>query len=380
MHRQAAKGADLVHLLVDAHQEVRDVFWSYLKDERWNLRLVCRALKRSISSHVGRLFRELYIRVPVLDKDSTTGRVVGPLCHHLTITIEVHAAKLESSNTTSRSSSSSSSGPLHQQYSRNDVLVRLLDYFRHLRKLTLRINGNGDWSPQTEIAESIVALRVAMEQNKLETLRTLILSPTRAMGIVYLNWSGFAAFGPSPVSSRVWKQLDTLDLRIHSPFAPRNVCDGDAVTFKKMFYNYLLGFSKTLRILRVIWLDNEGPSPLMLHQEGALKGRRPIPWAKLEEVWVGNIWLPFQTTKSAKELVPSLRSMKLLRSTQKESGLVSASDSSAWIDIGISGGTLIRRQRRSSASSVYSQDSEYGNDAGDADSASSMSIKVWKGF
>ena len=220
-------------------------------------------------------------------------------------------------------------------------------------------------------------LRIAVEQNHLPELRELVLSPIHAQGLMYLRWSSFGAFGRVPTRQHVWKQLETLDLRVQSPFASGDFDEQDCTMFKKVLCNYLRSLHKTLRVLRVVWLGREGPSLVMLHNETGLEGRLPIKWLRLEELCVGNISLPFQTVDAAKDLAPSLKSLKMLRSTHRESTLANSSDSSAWFNVELGDGD---KRRHSQATSVYSQMSDGSVEPSESVSWSSRSIVVYKDF
>lgn len=371
--------ANLVHLLTGYRKDTRNRLWNYLDESRRTLRLVCRALNHSITRHVGQLFRSLYISAPVPEKDLCVVRVVGPLCHHLTITIrESTAASGRSFDTPQTSPSTLSSQRNRGSNSKRYLWIGLLSSFHQLHTLTLHVYGMDDsLMSRSEVDEALVALRIAIEQNQLRELKTLNLSPIHIRGMLRLCWSGFGAFSQMPKQPSLWKQLETLDLRIQSPSTTNEVDDPATVMSRKALYNYLRSFSKTLRTLHLVWLGCEGPSPLTLHHAAGLERRWPIQWPKLEELGVGNISLPFRTVKLAKNLAPSLITLKMLRSTHRESGLVATSDSPAWIDV-----ELDARDgwRHSQASSVYSQKSDHGVDDIEGVSRSSRSIMVYKDF
>lgn len=381
MIRKTAPGINLVHLLIGHEKVVRDTLWTCLQDERRTLRLVCRALNHGATRHVGQLFRRLYVLAPIPDKDLDVIRVVGPLCHSLTITVTVHRG--DGASSTAPSGLYLRRPRCHHHYTifTGDLWHRLLSPLHQLGALTIRVPGKSGSAYHADVGETLVALRKAVEESRIPNLKTLCLSPIHALGISHLCWSGFGRFGSITASPFVWKQLETLDLRIGSPFAAGILGVADLAMLKKVCYNYLRSFSKTIRILRFVWLEHDGPSPLTLHLETGLEGRPPIRWLHLEELWVGNIWLPLQTRNIAKQLAPSLRSIKMLRSTHRESGLVEPSDSSAWIDLEIGGDRLCGKGVQSRASSVYSQRSEcteYINDPVESVSLSSGSIVVYR--
>ena len=232
--------------------------------------------------------------------------------------------------------------------------IDLLSRFRHVTTLNLRVNGDTAWPGRTGVEEMLLTLRIAIEHAKLPELRTFCCTPLHVMGIIHLCWRG-SAFGESLGSrAAVWQQIETLDLRIRSPFATGKLTEPQQVMFLKLLHGYLTSFAPTLRCLRLVWLDGDGPSPLTLHTEPGLKDRGPMLWPKLEELWVGNITLPHQTIEIAPDLAPKCSRLKTLCSTRRHSS-VRASDSSAWVEILLGVDRSSVNGVVSRASSIYSQ-------------------------
>lgn len=233
--------------------------------------------------------------------------------------------------------------------------IGLLSRFRQISSLTLRIHGDIAWPGRTEIEDTLVNIRVAIEHANIPELRSLNLIPVHAMGIIHLPWSGLHAYGESFASAtEVWQRIETLDLRIHNP---------PALTEKHqaMFYNvlckYLESFAPSLRCLRLVWLGSEGPSPLALHLEPGIKELRPIRWRSLEELWLGNITHPHQTIRLIPHLAPSVTLAKSLRSTRRDSLAVDANDSSAWMEVLLGAQNLPMEAIVDTSSSIYSRES-----------------------
>lgn len=128
--------------------------------------------------------------------------------------------------------------------------------------------------------------------------------------------------------------------------------------FKKILHDYLRSFATTLKCLRFVWLDDEGPSPVTLDLEPGLDGQRePIIWLALEEIWLGNIELPHRTIRLLPERTMGPVRLKTLRSTHRHSR-ATFEDAGAWIHVllGKKESDEVSRERRvSGASSVYSQ-------------------------
>lgn len=172
------------------------------------------------------------------------------------------------------------------------------------------------------------------------SLHEVRFNPVHIMGIIHLRWNGQGAFGtirrprpPSPLTNPIWQNLQTLDLQLLNPFIPVSpVTPSQALMFWKLSYDYLRSFTPTLRILRLVWLDADGPSPMTLHLEDDLVGtREPLRWQALEELWVGNITFTNRTVQLADYLAPGLRKLMVLRSTYRNSRLDYA-EGKAWMD------------------------------------------------
>jgi hypothetical protein len=180
------------------------------------------------------------------------------------------------------------------------------------------------------------------------------------MGIVHLRWSGFGAFGALAVKPfNVWSNLHTLDVQLENPFlAKQRLSESQQLMFKKILYDYMLSFAETLKCLRFVWLDEDGPSPMTLELEPGLEGcRQAILWTALEEVYLGNIALPHRTIRLLPERVVGAGvQLKTLRSTHRHSR-VKWDDDSAWVQVllDFTPHGIKRENTFSQASSVYSQ-------------------------
>lgn len=233
-----------------------------------------------------------------------------------------------------------------------DVLSR----FQNLSSFTLRVHGDTDWPGRTEIEQTLIHIRIAIEQVNLPNLQTFNLIPVHAMGLIHLTWSGVNAFGESFASSaEIWQRLHTLDLRIHYP---SKLSDSQRIMFMKSLYKYLDSFSGSLVCLRLLWLGAEGPSPPAMHLEPGLieQSRPPIIWHELEELWLGNITRPYRTIRLIPHFAPHVKVIKNLRSTHRDSLTVDSSDSSAWLKVELTQ-TMLNSPIVDSASSLYSRES-----------------------
>ena len=340
------------------------------------LRGVSRVFHNILNTHqTERMFHKLYLGAPLPSSFDTMSLAhVSPFCQHLTIKVgyihtssssdDYHLLARQLQNIASpfrtkskriptppsrassetiraraaRSETTASPGELFSlhEHRRNWIRqqwIELLSRFQRLETLNLRINGDPMWPGYTDVEDMLVTLRVAIESADLKRLRTLRLAPIHAIGIIHLRWLSMGAFGgASPLGASVWRHLDTLDVRIQSPFTAKRLSEAQGIMFKKVLYEYLRSFAPTLRCLRFVWLGGDGPSPLTLHLEPYLEGRAEIHWPRLEELWVGNITLPQRMFKLTQEVAPNVTRLMILRSTHQNSSM-NANNSSVWIEL-----------------------------------------------
>lgn len=208
--------------------------------------------------------------------------------------------------------------------------------------------------------DTLVQLRVALESVQLPNVRSIRLAPIHAMGIVHIRWSGLGVFGNTSTSgNQLWSHLHTLDLQIQNPFlAKHKLSESQQIMFKKVLYDYLRSFSDTLKCLRFVWMDEDGPGPFTLDLEPGLEGRRqPILWTALDELCLGNIVLPHRTIRRLPERVANSDvRLKMLRSTYRHSRAV-FDNGEEWVEVLLDFAPhgIEREKVFSQASSVYSQ-------------------------
>lgn len=371
--------------------DIRDRLLNCLDDgsSLRQLRAVSRVLRDLVDHKPGRLFRHIYINVP-LDKHDADEflEILVPFCHSMTITVKPDA---DAPSRSSRLSGFSISGALsnglnrinskresvwsppstwrspdirrstrttlarksvplaqllpEQQTAPEDAMKVWINIFlrcHQLRLLTFRVYGDSAWPGRTEIEDMLVVLRMALEQAVVPNLREVRFAPLHAICIVHLRWSGLGAFGalsptPSPNTTGplIWQRLQTLDLQLFNPFATSKLTSAQELMFKKLLNNYLGSFAPTLRCLRFVWLDAAGPSPLTLHLEEELAGRsdrQALKWPVLEELRVGNMTHPHRTIGVAKELAPKLDRLWTLRTIYWTSKM-ELTDPNAWVEI-----------------------------------------------
>lgn len=238
--------------------------------------------------------------------------------------------------------------------------MSILARCKELQNVIIDAHGDPGWPGRAEVEVSLVAVRVALESIQLPRIHILRLAPIHAMGIVHLRWSGLGAFGTAPAHAySSWQNLHTLDVQLYNPFiAKHHLSESQQVTFKKILHDYLRSFSQTLKTLHFVWIDHDGPSPITLDLEPALKGQREaIVWTALQEVWLGNITFPHRTIILLPERVMQAGvRLRTLRSTHRYSRQP-FDDEKAWVEVLLDSAPHGIRQERvfSQASSVYSQ-------------------------
>jgi len=266
-----------------------------------------------------------------------------------------HSSRQSSTRPRSDGSAQVSSQPTDSQ-----PWMEIFSACHQLRCLTLRTHGDPAWPGRTFVEAELIALRIALEVSAPPHLNIVCLMPVHAMGIIHLRPSLFGAFGSSSIkSSNIWHIIDTLELQVNNPFVPaRQLSEPQQVVFTKILHDYLRGFATTLKRLRFVWLDGEGPCPVALELEPGLDGQRaPIMWQALEEIWLGNTTLPHRTIRLLPERTTGSVRLKTLRSTHRLSRM-SFDEPDAWMEVLL--GERARQESEaervvSRASSVYSQ-------------------------
>lgn len=404
----------------DGRARLRQVLLEHLDDYSMRrMRLVSRVLHNLISRYPDRMFEQLYVSTPWFNHaDMSSLNVVAPFCRTLTVKTgyekphtESRSRKLlhrlrpssdpesmkehniparerwrmvrtalaissrksspsstalsvdQNPTTTPSTASASSKQPASSRFSGTSarhVWFSFLSRCEQLQGIVIRTNSKPGWTWKTHVEDDLTDLRVALEAVYLPHVRRVRLTPVHAMGIIHLRWSGFGAFGALAVKPfNVWSNLHTLDVQLENPFSAKQKLSGSQqVMFKKILYDYLLSFAETLKCLRFVWLNEDGPSPMTLDLEPGLEGfRQAIVWTALEEVYLGNIALPHRTIRLLPERVARAGvQLKTLRSTRRHSR-VGWDDDNAWVKVLLDftphanerGNTL------SQASSVYSQ-------------------------
>lgn len=411
---------DMLLRYSDGTPRLRQLLLEYLDDDSLRrMRLVSRVLHNIINRYPDRVFKQLYVSAPWFDhSDLSSLSVIAPFCRTLTVKIGHEKSHTESRPrkllqrlrpnsdpdsvkgqglsarerwrmvrtklaissrrsspesvalsigqtpaTTPSNTSTSSKRPGSSRLSgisARHVWISFLSRCEQLQNIIISTTGKPGWPGKTHVEDDLTDLRLALEAVHLPHVRHVHLTPVHAMGIVHLRWSGFGAFGALAVKPfSVWSNLHTLNVQLENPFSARNkLSQSQQVMFKKILYDYLLSFAETLKCLRFVWLDEDGPSPMTLELEPGLEGyRQAIVWTALEEVYLGNIALPHRTIRLLPERVARADvQLKTLRSTHRHSR-VSWDDDNAWVRVllDFTPHGIERGDAFSQTSSVYSQ-------------------------
>lgn len=385
------------------------------------LRLTSRVLHDMVDHHPDRMFSQLLVFAPWPDRrDAESLKAVAPFCHNITVKVgcngqchterrapEPHENRpsngsprviavrgtsarylwrnirqaLSSSISSSVSSSSmpvssdqfsavtrstnSSIPPAPDRTSQKSAQLLWKSIFsrcQQLRGVTINIMGDPGWPGRTGVEDALVMVRAALETSQLSHVRSIQFTPIHAMGIMHARWSGLGAIGTdleSVPAYKLWRNLHTLNIQLRNPFLKRHeLSRSQQAMFKKILYDYLRSFAATLKCLRFVWMDDDGPSPITLDLEPELIGnRQPIVWSVLEEMCLGNIQLPHRTITLLPErsVNPDVR-VRVLRSTHKHSMAVFV-DEDAWVEVSLNyvPHGMDRERVNSQASSLYSQ-------------------------
>lgn len=178
----------------------------------------------------------------------------------------------------------------------------LLERFFNITVFTIACNGDPGWPGCTDIEMCLINLRICIERLNFKYLRTISLNPIHAMGIMHLRWAGLGAYGEAPSTVHpafrrqlepgglVWQRLDCLQLQIRNPYVEERLAKTQIEVFDKVLADYLRSFKKTLRVLKLEWIDGgNGPDVLSSVARESKYRDGTQPWTNLEEVWLANM-------------------------------------------------------------------------------------------
>ncbi|KJX98601.1 hypothetical protein TI39_contig402g00012 [Zymoseptoria brevis] len=377
----------------------------FLDDGRslYQLRRTSKTMRALTDRAPGMLFQQLYAKAPFPSSDRlSTLTSIAAHCHHLAIQIGeppqtrrnksgpsklITRWKKGPSSTIPRKSSTTTLQAMCPHPNPAHLVDRrlgtyLFQHLTHFQTLTLRVHGNPAWPGCTLIESTLITLRLSLERAQVRTLRSLTVSPIHISGILHLRWSPLGAFVEPPsasASAGLWQSLTSLTLHLRNPTHTGELSFAQAITATKLLQDYLGSFSATLRRLQFIWLDAEGPSPLLLDDEAGMETRRVLSWPVLEEFRFGNLTAPYRTLLQLRQRAPNVEVVKALRSTHRGAG-VRALGEGAWIRVDVE--EMGRRwggKGDTRASSIYSQEGMGGERSGSS-SLSGVEPFVFEGW
>lgn len=118
---------------------------------------------------------------------------------------------------------------------------------------------------------ALISLRIAVEQNELNALRSLTIAPMHPGGLMYL--SPLIGFGASPKSASRWMRI--RHLTIHVNMLPSSTTDDEPNHFM-LLQTYLRNFQPNLETLDFRWIGGSGPLPVKCTTQPTLRiGRHP---------------------------------------------------------------------------------------------------------
>ncbi|KAF1356244.1 hypothetical protein BDV97DRAFT_365026 [Delphinella strobiligena] len=178
----------------------------------------------------------------------------------------------------------------------------LLERFLNITVFTIACNGDPAWPGCTDIEMCLINLRICIERLNFKYLRTITLNPIHAMGIMHLRWAGLGAYGEAPSTVHpafrrrlepgglVWQRLECLQLQIRNPYLEGRLAKTQIEVFDKVLADYLRSFKKTLKVLKLEWIDGgNGPDALPSVDRDSGYGDGTQSWANLEELWLANM-------------------------------------------------------------------------------------------
>lgn len=352
----------------------------YLDDgvSLYRMRAASQQLRHAVDLGAERLWGVLHMHGPIRRTDKVfTLDCISLYCHTLTIKVQIpdrsttnrpkgrwHPRTLVKGNGQAPHHTRSTGEIMWPQnlgaYEVDRQLwTHIFKKFKNLENLTLCVAGDPGWPGRGEVEHTLTTLRCALERAELCNIRSFLLSPVHICGILHLNWHGFGALYEvaSPQNcADLWQSVTLLDIRLSSPMCTKLLTVAQTAMSIKILQSCLRSFAPTLRRLRFVWLNGDGPSPLLLDNEPGMENMQRLFWPRLDELWFGNTTSANKTIQVVPDRAPNVKVVKVLRSSHRFSRL-EAENGEAWIDIDVEMSMARRRQEIDSAtSSFYSQD------------------------
>ncbi|WPH00448.1 Hypothetical protein R9X50_00327700 [Acrodontium crateriforme] len=145
------------------------------------------------------------------------------------------------------------------------AFVRAFSAFVNLSHIKVKCPG---YDPSVSYRRSVVdyaliSLRIAIEQNRLNALDSLTLSPIHPGGLLCL--SPLLGYAATPRSAKVWSQIRTLT--IHSHYLPPGARRCGEPDHFKLLQTYLRTFQNNVQTFNFAWIGDKGPLPVQHHDK-----------------------------------------------------------------------------------------------------------------
>lgn len=339
-----------------SHGNIRNTLFKHLDDATtlYRLRAASKLLRDFVDLDPKRLWGTLHVHAPLRmpDKPFTLDRI-SPSCHRLIIKVRIpdrtsqnkpkRASFFRRSLSRKKVKAMPSDVPVGEIVWPQDLMAYEVDRqlwtyifkkFKNLETLAFRVEGDPCWPGRGEVEHALTSLRCALERAELTKLRSFYLSPIHICGILHLRWHGFGALyevASPEICANLWQSITLLDIRLSSPMYTNLLTEAQTKMSIKILQSYLRGFAPTLRFLCFVWLDGNGPSPLLLDEEPGMETIQRLRWPRLEELYFGMVTATDKTIQAIPERAPKVRLVKVLRSTHRFSRM-EAGDSEAWIE------------------------------------------------
>lgn len=150
--------------------------------------------------------------------------------------------------------------PIFHAATNVSAFIRAMSAFVNLKHLKISCPGhNASQRHRRSVVDfALISLRIAVEQNCLNALDSLTLSPIHPAGLLYL--SPVLGYGATPRSASRWSHI--RDLTIHAERLASTVPCVEQPDHFKVFQTYLRNFQNTLTTFNFRWIGEKGPLPL----------------------------------------------------------------------------------------------------------------------
>lgn len=142
------------------------------------------------------------------------------------------------------------------------AFIRAFSAFVNLSHLKISCTGydRNQRYRRSTVDFALISLRIAIEQNNLNALDSLTLSPIHPGGILHL--SPILGYGATPRSARGWSRIRHLTMDTFNPSPSQAASEPDHI---KLLQTYLRNFQSNLTTFKFRWVGSKGPLPIHRH-------------------------------------------------------------------------------------------------------------------